>query len=244
MPKKGHQQEGDDDGIDKIVSAMNSLLEKKGGDSSAVIQTLLTENFKLREDKRNLKSELGQLREGAPGDDAVILTGDDATAWNSFKELGKTVEEIQTGLAKSEELQGELDKRDRSALIAKAARDVGYNPNVLTELVEAKGLTVVMKDVEVEKEDGSKSTEKKPFIQAGEKEDPVELTSYTESNFKDFMPALTNTEEVSQDAGTVVPPQRRSSQTPPDKKGSTAPVLKKVTGQYKTPGQRRQETKE
>jgi hypothetical protein len=216
---------------------MQSLLDKKGGDSGEVIKMLLTENFKLRDDKRTLKGQLVELEKKTPGEGTVILTGDDATEWNSFKELGKKVEEVKTGLAKSEELQGELNKRDRSALIANAAKEAGYNSSVLTELVEARGLTVEMKDIEVKAEDGTKKTEKRPFIKAGEKSDPVELSSYAESNFKNFMPALTNTEEGNQESGNLVPPQRRSSQIPPSKKGKSLDAVKKVTGQYKTPSQ-------
>lgn len=238
MPKK----EEKDDGTDRIIDAMNSLLDKKGGDSEGVIKLLLTENFKLRDDKRSLKSEISELRGKTPGEDAIILVGDDVDAWNSFKDLGE-FKDVKNKLDKVEELQGELDKRDRSALIGGAAEVVGYNPRVLTELVEAKGLTVEMKDVEVEGEDGSKKTEKKPFIRVGEKADPVELTSYAKSNFSDFLPALTNTEARNdQDAGPNVPPQRRSSQTPPSKtKGETAKAVNKVLGQYKTPKQLRAE---
>ena len=221
----------EDKGTDRIIDAMNSLLDKKGGDSDEVIKMLLKENYSLRDDKRTLKSEITEIRTKVPGENHIVLTPEDATLFNSWKELGDP-KEIKEKLQKGETLQGEIEKRDRSALIAKAAKVAGYNPNVLTDLAESKGFVVEFKEVEV---DGQKVDQ--PFVKVGDKSH--ELSIFTESNLKDYMPALTNVDDKPPISGKPTPPQFPSRRPAKDEEGKDVKAaVSKIAGQYRTPGQR------
>jgi hypothetical protein len=239
--------EGDNTGEDsaaKIAKAMQSLLDRKGGDSSEVIKMLLKENYGLRDDKRDLKKELEDLKGQSPEEGAVVLTGDDVATWNSFKELGKTVKEVTESFTKNEELQGELDERDHTLLVHSAAKVAGFNPKVLADLAGAKGLTIEMKDVEVKGDDDKITKTPTAFVKAGEKGEAVELTAYAESSLKDHLPSLTNTEAGGEEKpGTTFPSQHRSDKRPGSKQTSelAKKAVSKVASQYKTPGQRKAE---
>jgi len=240
--------EGDNDSTARLEAAMTSLLKKQDGDHSLVILKLLEENYGLRGDKRVLKDKLEKAEAGVP-EGSVVLTGDDVVMFDGFKELGK-LEEVKTLVGQVPELQGELDKRDYAVLVGKAAEAVSFNATVLGDLVGAKGLTIEMKQVEVEIEkDGKKEKvkENRPFVKAGEKGELTDLKLFAESNLKDHLPSLTNVEAGNeQDPGRRVPPQHKSPSTPEASrlKGDAAVATKKVAGQYLSPSQRAKKEKE
>jgi len=233
----------DDDtkGDDKISAAIQSLLDKKGGDSTEVIRLLLTENYGLRDDKRSLKNKISDLEKNMPAEGALILSDEDSKLFIAYKELGK-LDEVKAKIDNEVKLQGELDKRDRSALFTTAAKAVGYKDSVLTDLAESKGLTIEMREIDTKDETGKTQKVPTPFVRVGEKGEFSELTLFVESNLKDYIPSLkdANADDAKgPDDGITFPSQFRSPiRKPSDKKGETKSIVAKVTGQYKTPMQR------
>ena len=179
-----------------IVGKLQALIDKRGGDASAVALMLYQDNYNLRETNRQLKAQV-------PAEGATVLTGDDAAAWAEYQKLGKPAD-LQTAIAQRDQAQGDLAKLQRSAMIRTAAEAAGYKPTVLESLDAQTGGAATYEVREVE-QDGKKA--KVAFVKVGEGEAQA-LDQYAQAQWADFLPALVTQPQTTQPPGTPYPAQQ------------------------------------
>jgi hypothetical protein len=178
--------EGDDNsggGTDlaKVLESFNARLAKHT-DATQLAQQLFTENFTLREDKRKLNARLEAAQGKVPADGALVLTADEAKAWNAIKELNLSPDEIKSKLQSSSESEKELSSLKRKDLMREVAETEGYKASVLSTLLAAD-IPVEVKEID---KDGKKL--KAAFVKVNGAD--IALSDYVQTNHADFLPAL------------------------------------------------------
>ena len=168
---------------------LQGLLQRHNNDAMAVIATLLSENHGLRDERRTLRGQI-------PAQGAVVLTAEQATAWQSYQQLG-ALDALQQQLQGAQTAQTELASLKRSALIRDAAEVAGYKASVLGKLPGADKLDFQIREVE---QDGKKA--KSVVVKDGDKETP--LDAYAKTNWSDFLPALQAAQQSGQQGTTFV----------------------------------------
>lgn len=155
------------------AGSFQNLISRYKDDLGAVARQLFDENYQHRTRIRELETEIGQLENRLPGEDAVILSGDDVTTWQTYRELGQP-DEIRTTLTEYQQLK-------RNGLLRSAADAHGYKASVLAQL--AGELPIELGEVEA---DGQKKTI--AYVVEGESRTP--LDQYANDKWSDFMPSL------------------------------------------------------
>ena len=203
--------EGDDTAgggtdLTKIFETFNSRLEKHNNNALDLAQQLFRDNYTLREEKRKLSGKITELEGRVPADGSVVLSGDDAKAWNSIKELNLSPDEIKAKLQSSSDTERELAGLKRTELMRQVADTEGYKATVLSGILPADA-AVEVKDLE---KDGQKK--KRAFIKIKENGADRELllSEYLEANKADYLPALrveqaTNNKYVRQESNGKPP---------------------------------------
>lgn len=178
--------DGDPDVDDRIRSQIENWLS--GNSPREAIGQLLRDNFDQRDELRDLREEVRELRGQVPGEDAVVLEGEEADAFQELRERGGDLEDLQEAVQERDQLREDLANRERQDRIQTAADAHGLSAAALTRLVEQDGVDVT---VEEEEEDGE--TVQVAYIQNGDGEDggdPVPLQEYAEEEWAEFLPAL------------------------------------------------------
>jgi hypothetical protein len=203
-PEGGEGAGGGTD-LAKVLESFNSRLAKHT-DATQLAQQLFTENYTLREEKRKLNTKVEQLQGKVPADGSIVLSGDDAKAWQTVKELNLTPDEIKAKLQSSSETERELASLKRTELMRQVADAEGYKATVLSDILPADA-AVEVKDHE---KDGKKT--KRGFIKIKENGADRELllSDYLETNKADYLPALrveqaTNNKYVRQESNGKPP---------------------------------------
>jgi hypothetical protein len=173
--------EGDDDDKGASVQALITRL----GNADAAAQELWRDNYQLREQRRTSRAELADVKAKLPPDGAVILTKEQAADWDAYQKLGKPTDVEKTITDGKAAAEG-LVKRDRADALGKAAKDLGYNPEVFTQLADMNKLTLTSNEVTMG--DGKKQTVYTATPAGGQ---PMEMTQYASANWGIFMPSLT-----------------------------------------------------
>lgn len=174
---------------DKELQKLQSLLERKNGDSQALAAELLAENSKLRIERHGLREELQTTTAKVPAQGAVVLSGDDLTKWNALKDAGEGAailpkskaahlaeyeklgapEALTTQLESGKAAFEKNARRERAEGIEAAAkfkmnvdgREATFNASLKAV---AKDWNVVMREVEVTDAQGVVSKEQRPFV--------------------------------------------------------------------------------
>lgn len=201
-----------------IGAAVARLIEKMG-DSTKAVEKLYEENFQLRGDKRDLKKDLDAAQKenealkaqvadgGVPkgkklvDEGAVVLSKEDAGAFEKYKEFGST-EEVETALKAKKDLEVKVAEQAKKAEISEIADHMGWNTSVLARLGS---------DLEYKVESGEKG---KAVLVKGEGDKYVALKEYAEKNWQDFLPSLnlaTDRKQVLTQAPAGVPSSRKVS---------------------------------
>jgi hypothetical protein len=154
--------------------ALMRLLEKQA--------ELLSDNAKLREQRRTLREEKTALEKRTVPEGARVLTAEEAQAYDAYAALGAP-EAVQTALEASKTSVAELASLRRAERIRAAAEAAGYKPSVLTQL--AGDL-----DIQTKEKDGKAI----PIVVADGKETP--LADYAKTHWSDFLPSLAPTGRV------------------------------------------------
>jgi hypothetical protein len=167
----------------------------------AVVATLLTENHSLRDERRTLRGQL-------PAQGTVVLTAEQATAWQAYQQLG-AIDALTAQIQGAQTTQTELASLKRERMVATAAEAAGYKASVLGQLPGADKLTFEVREVD---QDGKKV--KSVVVKDADKETP--LADHAKTHWADFLPALQaqggqggapqGTTFVRQDAGGNPPP--------------------------------------
>lgn len=163
-----------------VEATVRRLLSEKG--SSEAVSELLRDNFKQREELRDLKRELkGKVPEGG-----LVLDATQAAAWKQYQELGKP-EDLKKSIETKVELEAKEKRRERAEQIAEAADAHGFRPEVLVRLVGDEELRIDLKEEVVEGE----KVKVAYVTPAGDGATPMKLDDYADQKWKEFMPALT-----------------------------------------------------
>lgn len=191
----------------------SEILERHGSDAIKLAERLATregDNYQLREERRQLKEQLAALHGKVPAADAVVLAGDDATAWAAYRQLGK-LDELQAALSERETTKGELTTLKRDLELRDVASIANYKIAVLRQL--AGDAQFVIKDA-----DGKKSI----VVKDGDKETP--LADYAKAKWADFLPSL----QTAPERPAIGTPQTRNAQRPLDQSGQQQQPARKV----------------
>jgi hypothetical protein len=224
---QGGSQGGSRTEVRYVDANVESIIARHGG-VNATVRHFFRDNKKARDARREAERQRDQALEAAklkPGE--VKLTGDDAKAWEAYKALGKKPEELTAIITEHGTLKGTVEATTRKTVTQTAAQAVGYNPDALTDLVETKGLKLILK-----KEQVNGQEQEMPYVQQ-EGKDPVALKAFAESNLSLYLPALTAAPSAAQqqqgatgatgDARrTPYPAQSSSGITPPAGNGTDA----------------------
>lgn len=169
------------------------------------VATLEGENYRYREQRRELQDEVKALKANQKPEGAVILTGDEATAYGAYRELGKP-DEIKTWLDERQSLSTQVATAQRDGTLRDAAGAAGFKFAVLKD--RAGDLPIEIREVEVE---GKKVNRAFVKPEGGQE---AELTAYAEQHWGDYLPALQATEQGSgqrsQGNGVAFPAQQSS----------------------------------
>lgn len=201
-----------------LTAALQRLIDRNGGNQDAVGVMLMRENHDLREERRQLRTQVSDLEKKVPGDGVVVLSADDVKKWQAYQALNLTPEQVTEVVTERDTLKGSLAEKDRSERIRNAAEAAGFKPAVLMDLTTAKGLHVEVRDEDVEVTEGGKKVTRKgkvPYVRpAGdEKAQLVKLTTYVDQNLADYKPALQAT--ATKQNGVPFPEQNGSDGTAP-----------------------------
>jgi hypothetical protein len=177
-----------------LTKAVEDLL-KQHGDAAGAVRALLSERDAQAARARELETRL-------PAAGSVVLAGDDAAAWASYRQFGQP-DEIKAGLADRDKYRGEAEGYRKAESIRSAAELTGFRPSVLAKL--AADLALVVKD-----ETGKDGKPAKVVHVQGEGDQSTPLTAYAEREWADFLPSLRA------EAGrTPAGPAPRPGTTPP-----------------------------
>jgi hypothetical protein len=176
--------------------SLSNLIRREGG-ADATAQLLFQEN-------REHRQRIRELEQRVPGEGAVVLTGDQAAAWQTYQGLGAPTD-VQQRLTAAEQAQNELAGLRRAEQIRGVAEAAGYKPGVLQKLAE--GLTLELRE---EQRDGQ--TARVPYVVSGEgqQQQATPLADYAQQHWADFLPALSaqQQQQPPQGGGVAYPRQQ------------------------------------
>jgi hypothetical protein len=153
------------------------------GSSKAYIAKLEKENFNYRRDRANLREENAALKAKVPADGAVVLSADDAKAWEAYKALGKP-DDLKNSAKLSQTDAADLARFRKAEVAEKAGEIAKFKPSLLGRLISADGLTL---EFGTEKKDGKDV----PIVSVkGADGKLTPLADYAENHWGDALPAL------------------------------------------------------
>lgn len=151
-------------------------LVQRQGSMDAAAFLLYQENHGYRERIRDAERQIRELQGQLPGEGAVVLTGDQAQAWQSYQTLGAP-DEVK-------KVKDEYTALKRDAHFRAVAEVHGFNPVVLAGLPGAADLTI-----EIGEETSNGKTVQVAYVvqQDGKK---MALPDYAQQTWQPFLPAL------------------------------------------------------
>lgn len=164
------------------------LLEKQGGNSTALAMHLLTDNRKLRVKNRKANDRASAAEGKVPKDGQVVVSKEDNDALTAYKLLGKP-EEVKTKIEKGATLEASNVERDRAEGIASAAK-LAQIPQgtLLGKLADPKRENFV---IELRDEVKEGKTVKVPFAKKNEdKAAWMPLLDFVNKELAEYKPAL------------------------------------------------------
>jgi hypothetical protein len=172
-PPPSPQLQGGSTGGQDWQQSLSNLIQRQGGEGAAA--TLLFQ------ENREHRQRIRELEQRVPGEGAVVLTGDQAQAWQAYQGLGAPTD-LQQQLEQAQQASTELATLKRAEQMRAVADAVGYKPGVLHKL--ADGLTLEMREEQVEGQ-----AARVPYVVTGENQ-AQPLTDYAQQHWADFLPAL------------------------------------------------------
>lgn len=219
---------GSNTDADDLLASIRTLLPKggEGADADAINKALFRDNYRLREDRRNLRTQLASKTTKVP-DGALLLEGDDAKAYQAFKGLGLSPEQISEVLVAHDDLSTRVTATD-------AATALGWKPKVLQDLISSKGL--VIEDREVT-DNGAKKQVPHVIEYDGDKEKATPLADY--EPLKEYHPSLVATDGGTggrtHQSGIRVPSQQSTGGRPSGEAAPSQVVQNQLSSRYRRP---------
>lgn len=223
-----------------FITDLKGLLSTAKDGPTAVAafnDSLIKDNYNLRESRRTLKADLAKAQKLPDG--ALVIQGDDVKLFQGFKAFNMKPEDVGTVLVEYDNLKvGQIARDSADAL--------GWKFPVLKKLIESQGLDIEMKEVEVEEEDpdnkGKKIKSKKqmPYVTT-EDNKSVALSEF--EPMKDFHASLIKDEEGAGAAGRTTQGVRMPAQGATSSNGRgkgkgnelTSVVTSTLDSRYKRP---------
>lgn len=184
------------------------VLQQYGNDAIRMadrVATLEAENYRYREQKRDLTAQVESLKKVQTPEGATVLTAADATAYEAYKAFGKP-DEVKAALAERETLAAEVATTKRERALGEVAAAAGWNPAPLRRV----GLD---REYELREQTVDGKAAKVPYIKDGDAFKP--LADYAASEWPDLIPSLTatgggNGQGNGAGGGQVIPRQQGS----------------------------------
>ncbi len=180
---------------------MATGIRDKAQQNPLAIARIIAERTEARRKKNYWKQRALAAEDGVP-EDAVVLTGDEAAAYNKLRErpnfeFTKVPSLLETLETKTADLTAENLKHKNKAIFAEFSKVSGYNADAVEGVVDNLHLHAELGDVTVEKEvNGQKTTETKKTMKVRRSSDPkaplVPFDEYVDTNAKWAKPALTS----------------------------------------------------
>lgn len=195
---------GDDD--TDASAAVARLIAGAQGDATRAVLKLYRDNYRLREKNRDLTTQLQQAQGAAPPQGAVVLSGEEAQAWEAYKALGAP-KDVEAKLREGQTHGEELARARRAETLRTVAETARFKPSVLEALdAQAGGLEYEVKD---EQQNGQ--TVKVAYVKDAQGQQKP-LTQYAQERWGDFLPSL---RAEPQGNGVRFVPQGAGGQAPP-----------------------------
>jgi hypothetical protein len=173
----------------------------KHGDAERALGYFLRDNRKYRKDNSDLKAKL-------PPEGAVVLTADEAKAWDEYKALGKAGD-LKAALGERDRLKDEADGLRRAEVYKQAAEAHGYKAPVLSRLASQEKLQIEIREEKV----GAK-TAQVAYVKGVDdkgKETATKLPDYAARAWPEFLDSL----PISTRAAPGTPPRPGGPGPPP-----------------------------
>jgi len=209
---KGKAEETHDAALEKL----SEKLAKAAGSSDVgplkeIVQQFYHDAVDLRTKNRELTRELAAAK-GKIKDGDVVLTGDDAKAWQAIQKLNIPAGEISKKLTEGVEAQQKLGVYERDRVADAIAELTGQNAKALRGIVKLHNLNVQIQEVPDpsgarDAEGKAKKVKRAVVIPVGDKAEPIEWDEYVEQNLGDFREVLAGSE--SERNGNREPPAPR-----------------------------------
>jgi hypothetical protein len=204
LDPKGEGEGGPSSAPD-LAKAVQGLIDRHGTQDAA-LRTLLAENYSLRDANRDLKAKV-------PGEGTVVLQGDDAKDWNSYRELGK-VSDLRKAVSERDQFQNEAEAFRRAESYAEAATLSGMNPKAFRRLAEQEKLRLETK--EIRGADGKLT----PTVHVKGTDDKgaetlTPIDEYAEKAWPEMLPALRDGQKVDPARPNGTPLRRDPPASPP-----------------------------
>lgn len=142
----------------------SDVLGRYSGDAIRMAERLSqleNDNYKLREKNREVRTEADGYKAKLPGEGSVILTAEQAKAWEVYQKLGKP-EDVTRDLDAGRAAITKSVEYERREVLDKAATDLNFKPGLLKTLLQGK--TVERREVDVQQQDGTTKKEPQYFF--------------------------------------------------------------------------------
>lgn len=161
----------------ELRAMLTEVVKAAKGDPSEVNEKLMAENYKLR--RQRDESRTGP--KVGPGD--VVLTGDDAKAWESYRKLGDP-KELKKSLDAGQQAIADREEAATAEVNEKAGALAGLRPKLFAKLAKAEGLKLT---IDRSSKDGKEI--EVPYVVDGEGK-KTNLADYAAREWRDDLPAL------------------------------------------------------
>lgn len=167
------------------ASGFQRLLEQNKQDALAVASKLYDDNYDLREKNRQLKAKL-------PADGSVVLSGDDAKAWEAFKALDMKADDLKAAVEKV----GTLEKENKELASMENLREISelglegskLKLSVLKDQLSSKFPDAVFSFKTEKDADGKEA--KVAYIKKSEKDSETKFEDFAKADLADYLPSL------------------------------------------------------
>lgn len=183
----------DDDKTDSREEGLRNLLQRHNNDWAALAAELYSQTFKLRDDRRDARARITELEKQIPGEDALVLKGEDRTMYESYKALGKP-----------DEIKQRFDAAARSvreAAVTRMASHHGFKDSVLNRLL-GDGAEIIVE-----------GSDDKPVYKVKNGETTKTVDELLKAEWADFVPALATEKQTGTKAAGQAGSERETGDT-------------------------------
>jgi phage terminase large subunit len=174
------------------AAAFQRLLDQHKNDGIAVASKLFDENFRYR-------GEIRELKKKVPGEGSVVLTGDDAKAWDAFKAFNQKPEDVKKAIDRVAELENE-NRELASMENLREIADIGLEGSKLKLSVLKDQLAKFPEAVisfKTEKDADGKEA-KVAYVKKTEKDSETKFADFAKADLADYLPSLKVSNEANQ----------------------------------------------